>query len=175
MPERARITSVEALESFQTVLVIYLDKTRRAMDEISDEVKRTRAWVEMDRHVHWKNEARRRTRVLEMKQQELFSARVGNLTEPSQMHHQAVRKARKALEDANQKLDQVRRWSREFDNRVEPTARHADKFRHTLTTDMGKALVSLKQTIELLHKYAEVTPAQSTIAPPAGTGAESGS
>lgn len=165
MADRARITSLDALESFQTALVLYLEKARRAMDEISDEVKRTRTWVESDRHVHWSNEAKRRARVFEMKQQELFSARIGNLAEPTQGHQQAVRKARQALEEANQKLDQVRRWSREFDNRVEPLARHVDKLRHTLTVDMGKAVASLKQTIETLHQYAGVRPATAPASP----------
>jgi chromosome segregation ATPase len=165
MADRARITSVEALESFQTALVVYLEKARRAMDEVSDEVKRTRTWVEADRHVHWSNEVRRRTRALEMKQQELFSARIGNLAEPTQSHQQAVRKARQALEDANAKLQQVRRWSREFDNRVEPLARHVDKLRHTLTVDMNRATHSLKQSIESLHRYAEAHPSKASAAP----------
>lgn len=156
MAERAKITSVEALESFQNALVIYLDKARRSMDDISDEVKRTRTWLESDRFVHWKNEVKRRTRTLEMKQQELFSARIGNLTEPSQGHQQAVRKAKKAVDEATEKLHQVRRWNREFDNRVDPLARNADKLRHTLTVDMNKAVASLKQSIESLHKYADV-------------------
>lgn len=156
MAERAKITSVEALESFQNALVIYLDKARRSMDEISDEVKRTRTWIESDRHVHWKNEFKRRMRTLEMKQQELFSARIGNLAEPTQSHQQAVRKAKNALDEAKEKLDLVRRWTREFDNRVDPLARNADKLRHTLTVDMSKAVASLKQSIESLHKYAEL-------------------
>jgi len=171
--DRANITSVEALESFQNVLVVYLDKARRTMDEISDEVKRTRTWVESDRLVHWKHEAKRRTRMLEMKQQELFSARIGNLREPTQGHQQAVRRARKSLDEANEKLDRIRRWTREFDNRVEPRARHVDKLRHTLTVDMGKAVLSLKQAIEALHKYAEVHQPQRS-APARNPGTDSG-
>jgi uncharacterized coiled-coil DUF342 family protein len=92
--------------------------------------------------------------MLEMKQQELFSARIGNLAEPTQSHQQAVRRARRALDEASAKLDQVRRWRREFDNRVEPLARQSDKLRHTLTVDMGKAVALLKQTIDTLHEYA---------------------
>jgi len=156
MAERAKITSVEALESFQNTLVVYLDKARRSLDEISDEVKHTRAWVESDRLQHWRHEVKRRTQMLEIKQQELFSARIGNLAEPTQSHQQAVRKARQALDEAKEKLDLVRHWSREFDIRVGPPARHVEKLRHTLTVDMGKAVLSLKQAIEALHKYADV-------------------
>jgi len=165
MAERAKITSVEALESFQVALVVYLDKARRAMDEISDEVRRTRTWVESDRHPHWSGEVRRRTRLLEMRQQELFSARIGNLADPTQGHQQAVRQARRALEEAQGKLERVRRWSREFDNRVEPLARHADRLRHTLTVDMARAVASLNQAIDALHAYAGVQPARPASPP----------
>lgn len=168
MADRAKITSFDTLEGFQNTLIVYLDKAKRVLDEAHDEVRRTRTWVESDRRVHWLNEVKRRTRVLEMRQQELFSARIGNLAEPNQGHRQAVRQARKALEEATEKVEQVRRWAREFDNRVEPLARQVDKLRHTLTVDMGKAVASLKQTLESLHQYADVHPSQGK-----GTAADS--
>jgi hypothetical protein len=156
MAGRANITSVEALEDFQNALVVYLDKARRVVDEIGEEVKRTRTWLEADRLVHWKGEIKRRTRVLEMRQQELFSARIGNLAEPTQSHRQAVRKAKQSLEEAEAHVDRVRRWIRDFDVRVTPLARHIDQVRHTLVVDMAKGVASLKQTLETLHHYAGV-------------------
>jgi uncharacterized coiled-coil DUF342 family protein len=165
MADRAKITSVDALESFQAALILYLDKARRCVDEISDDVKRTRSWIEADRQVFWVHEAKRRNRLLEMKQQELFSARIGNLAEPTQGHQQAVRRAKRALDEATGKLDQVRRWNREFDQRVEPLARHVDKLRDVLTVDMGKAAASLKQSIDALHHYAEVPSSREGTSP----------
>lgn len=172
MAERAKITSVEALEAFRNVLVVYVDKARRTLDEVSDEVRRTRTWVETDRQVHWVGEVKRRTRMLEMKQQELFSARIGTLSEPTQGHQQAVRRARQALDEATGKLDRVRRWARDFENRVGPLARHVDKLRHTLTVDMAKAVAQLEQSLESLHRYAETHPRPGT-PPPAASGPDS--
>ena len=169
MADRAKLTSVDALDSFQSTLVVYLDKARRTLDEINDEVRRTRTWLESDRHVFWVNEVKRRGRVLEMKQQELFSARIGNLREPTQGHQQAVRRAKQALDEAGEKLARVRRWNREFDNRVEPLARHVEKLRHTLSVDMVRAVQSLKASLEALHRYADVQAAR-TAPPPAGDG-----
>jgi uncharacterized coiled-coil DUF342 family protein len=169
MAERAKITSVEALEAFQTALVLYIDKARRVVDEVGEEVKRTRTWIESDRLVHWKNEVKRRTRMLEMKQQELFSARIGNLAEPTQSHRQAVRKAKQAVDDAQTRVDGVRRWAREYENRVSPLARHIDQLRHTLVVDMAKAVASLQQSLDALHDYAGVASSKPSPPPESGS------
>lgn len=160
MADRARITSVEALESFHATLVVYLDKAKRSLDGVTDEVKRRRNWVQTNQHLHWKHEVRKRTRTLETKQQELFSAQIGGLHEPKQFQQQAVRKAQRALDEATEKLNQVRRWSREFDTRVGPLAHHADQLRHTLTVDMVKGAALLQQTVETLHEYSNTHPSR---------------
>lgn len=156
MAERARITSVDALEEFHSALVIYLDKARRVIDEVSDEVKHTRTWLESDRMTHWKGEVKRRRRLLEMREQELFSARLGTLGEPTQMHRQAVQKARRAVQEAEEKVDRIRRWTREFENRVTPYTRHMEQMRQTFTVDMKKAVASLNQSLDTLRAYADV-------------------
>lgn len=156
MAQHAKITSVEALEDFQTALVLYLDKARQVIDEISDEVKRTRSWLEADRRMHWLNEVKRRTRVLETRQQELFSAQIGHLAEPTQSHRHAVHRAKRALDEAQEKVDRIRRWIRDFDNHVAPLARHVDQMRHVLGVDMMKGVSVLKQHLDALHQYAEV-------------------
>ena len=45
MPERAHVTSVDALELFRSQLIVYLSKARPALDEVSAEVVRTRVWL----------------------------------------------------------------------------------------------------------------------------------
>lgn len=173
MAERARVSSVEALEAFRASLIVYLDKAGRSLDEIADEVKRTRAWLEQDRRMYWKAELRRRNKVLEMKQQELFSAQIGGLSEPSPIHRAAVRKAKQAVEEAEEKLRLVQRWTREFDGLVEPKSRHVDQLRHVLKVDMGKAVNWLTEAIKTLSAYAEMTAPGTTGGSRPPTSAES--
>ncbi len=42
MPERAHVTSVDALESFRANLIIYLSKARPTLEEVSADVQRMR-------------------------------------------------------------------------------------------------------------------------------------
>ena len=46
MAERAQVTSSDALELFRSNLLLYLDKARPALDEVSAEVMRMRNWLE---------------------------------------------------------------------------------------------------------------------------------
>ena len=171
MPERARVTSLEAIETFRARLIIYRDKAGRVLDEVSDEVIRTRLWLENDRITHWQNEIRRRKRELEQRQQELFSAQLSGLREASYVQQQAVVKAKQALRDAEERLQAVKQWSRQYDQRVEPLARHVDKLRHTLGNDMGLAVAWLAEVLKTLAAYAELshTPASSPPTPGEGS------
>ena len=74
MPERAHVTSVEALEEFRATLIVYLTKARPTLEEVSGDVMRTRLWLENEQRVHWEAQVRRRTKELEEAQAALFQA-----------------------------------------------------------------------------------------------------
>ena len=166
MPDRAKVSSLEAIESFRAKLIIYREKAGRVLDEVSDDVIRTRLWLENDRIAHWQNEIKRRTRELEQRRQELFSAQLSGLREASYVQQQAVVKAKQALREAEERLQVVKQWSRQFDQRVEPLARHVDKLRHTLGNDMGVAVAWLAELLKSLSAYAELSHAPAVSPPP---------
>jgi hypothetical protein len=172
VPERAKVSSIEALESFRTSLIIYLEKATGALDEISDDVLRTRLWLQNDRRAHWEREVRRRSRELEEKQQELFSARLSGLMEATQVQQMAVAKARRALGEAEAGLNLVKQWNRQYDSRVRPLARDVDKLRDVLVGHMGKAVAYLTQAIKTLDAYADLAPPETSAVttPPRETG-----
>ena len=65
MPDRAHVTSVDALEAFRSNLIVYLSKARPTLEEVSAEVQRMRSWLEDEQRTYWENELRRRSRALE--------------------------------------------------------------------------------------------------------------
>ncbi len=165
MPDRAKVTSLEAIEAFRAKLIIYRDKAGRVLDEVSDEVTRTRLWLEGDRVAHWQNQIRLRHRELEQRQQELFAAQLSGLLEASQVQQAAVQKARQSLRDAESRLQLVKQWNRQYDQRVEPLGRQVEKFRHNLGNDLGRAVVWLNELLKTLSDYVELS--QKTPAAPA--------
>lgn len=158
MPDRAKVTSLEALESFRARLIVYREKASRVLDEVSDEVTRTRLWLETDRPLFWENNIRRLNRELEQAQQELFSARLSGLRDASINQQVAVQKLRRAIRAAEDKAKTVKQWQRQYDTRIEMPARQAEKLRHFLEHDLAKAIAFLNEAIKSIAAYAELTP-----------------
>lgn len=171
--DRAKVSSIEALESFRSALVIYLSKARPALDEASSDVYRTRSWLEDEQRSRLEAELRRRARAMEQAQQSLFSARISILNQETSAEQLAFHRAKRAFEETENKLRTVKKWAREYDNRVQPLLKQTEKLQSVLTVDMQQALAYLTQAIETLSAYADVRqapsgpPAGETLAPPA--------
>ena len=164
MPERAKVTSLEAIEDFRAKLIVYRDKATRVLDEVSDEVTRVRLWLETDRPAHWQNQIKKRTRELELAQQELFSAQLSGLRDASYAQQAAVQKCRRAIRDAEDRVKLVKQWERQFDQRVQTPARQVEKLRHNLSHDLGQAVLWLNEATKTLTEYAELAPPGSSAA-----------
>jgi len=169
MPERAKVTSLEAIEAFRSRLLVYRDKAGRVLDEVAEEVLRTRMWLQNDRITFWEGQIRRKHKELEMRQQELFSAQISGMRDASFVQQQAVQKARQGLREAEDKLRVVKVWNRQYDQRVEPVGKQVEKFRHNISHDLANALAYLEQVIKTLADYSEISVSSSPSKPPADT------
>jgi hypothetical protein len=158
MSDRAKVTSLEAIESFRAKLIVYRDKAARVLDEVSDEVTRTRVWLEQERPAFWQNQIRRGARELEAAQQELFSAQLSGLRDAAFGQQATVQRLRRQIREMEDKLKVVKQWQRQFDTRVESPARQVEKLRHFLGHDVNRALAYLHDTVKNLTAYAELNP-----------------
>ena len=156
MAEQAHVTSFDAIEAFRAELIAYLSKTRPIVEDACDEVARTREWIESDRRVYWENQARRRERALEDAQQALFSAKLSNLRDVRTAEQMAVVKARRAVDEAHSKLRKIRKWTREYDNKLQPLLKELEHLRSMLGVDLPKAALHLAQVVKALEAYAQV-------------------
>ncbi len=172
MADKAQVTSLEALESFRSHLIVYVSQARPALEEVSADVMRTRTWLETDQRTHWEGQLRRRMKALEQAQQALFSSRLGALRRETAVEQMAVHRAKHAVEEAEAKLRVIKKWTREFDARVQPLVKQTEKLHTVLTNDMVKAVTFLTQAIETLTAYAELRPVPA--APASGPSAPEG-
>lgn len=155
MAARAQVTSVEALEAFRANLILFLSKARPVLEEVSEEVSRTRVWLQSEQRTHWEREMRHRHRELEEAQQELFSAKLSKLQEASALHYMAVQRAQRALREAETKRDLVKKWERELENRTEPLLKQLDQLHGFLASDMARAAAYLAEVVKTLEAYAD--------------------
>ena len=158
MEQRAQVTSIEAIESFRAALIVFLSKARPALEEVCADVVRTRAWLQGEARCHWEGEMRRRKRELEEAQQELFSAKISKLQQATALQEMAVTRAKRAIRDAEAKLQVVKRWDRELENWTEPLVKQVEQLHGFLALDMVKAVAYLAQVVKTLAAYAEGAP-----------------
>jgi len=156
MATHAKVTSLDALENFRAALIVFMTKARRSLDEVGDEIRRTRQWIENDRRMYWEGEIRKRRRILEQAEQELFSARLSKFLEAS-TRQLAVRKAREAVAEAESKLRAVKLWNQKYDASTDPLAKGLEGLRHFIERQMPGAVSFLVQSQKILEAYT--TPA----------------
>jgi predicted nucleic acid-binding Zn-ribbon protein len=166
MTQPAHVTSIEALATFRAQLIVYLEKASSAVNDVSDDMIRTRLWLQNDQRSHWEAQIQQRTRDLETAQQELFSARMSGLREASALQQMALAEAKRALAEAQQKLASVKRWNRRYEDEVEPLAKQVERLRDLLSGELRKATAFLARAVKALEAYADRAPSAGSVTPP---------
>jgi len=156
MEQRAQVTSVEALEAFRSCLIVYLTKARPTLEEVMNEVIRTRNWLQNEQRVHWEKQIKMKRRDLEQAEAELFSARLSKVSQAYALQQMAAQRARRAVELAEDKLRLLKKWDRELESRSEPLLKLVEQLHGYLSTDMVKATAYLTEVIKTLQAYADV-------------------
>jgi len=156
MAEQAQVTSVEAIESFRASLILFTSKVRPVLEEVSDEVMRLQFWLENDQRRFWEGELRKRALKLEEAKREMFNTALSHLQEATALQHMAVQRAQRAVRDAEEKLDTLKKWERALEDRTAPMVKLVEEFHGFLITDMGRAVTQLVQIIKALEAYTKV-------------------
>ena len=172
MPQRANVTSFEAVKTFRSNLIGYMTKARPALEEVSSEVTRTRLWLQGDRRSFWEGEAKRRARKLEEAKANLFSAKMSNMREASAAEQAALTKAKRAVDEAEAKLRVIKQWDRDYENKTAPLVKQMEKLQTLLSGDLPLAVAYLTQMLDTLEAYATMAaPADATVPLPTSVAA----
>jgi len=151
----ANVTNIEALERFRSSLVLFLERAGFVLDEVSEEVKRTRIWLQTEQSMKLGHEMKRRQRELEQLEQEMFTARLSDLAQKKTGMQMQINKKRREIRELEEKIRAVKGWLRNFDSVVETEARKAEKLRQQIDIEMARAVASLTESVKQLRAYSE--------------------
>jgi uncharacterized protein YhaN len=165
MPDQVNISSIDALEAFRADLVQYIAKARVALETTEGEVRRTQTWLDTDRVQHWSGQVKMWTKQLHQAEQELYSANLTNPQAANAFQKMAVVKAKRKLEEAEDKMRVLKKWRQTFENRATPLLRQLDPLFHHIGQRLPKGVFALGESIKALQAYAEKH-APPTQAPP---------
>ncbi|MEI9893316.1 MAG: hypothetical protein WDN28_05290 [Chthoniobacter sp.] len=172
-PHQANVTSVDVLDVFRSSLLIFQGKARRALDDASDELRRTRMWLQHEQRTRWEGELKKRCRTLDQAVQELMSAKLSSMRDNITFQQNAVRKAKVAVAEAEEKLRQIKKWNQNFDAIADPPWPSASRGSASSSISISpRGVTFLVQAARTLDAYAEThepksAPAAAPETPPA--------
>ena len=167
MAEQAKISSIDALDAFRADLINYVEKARVALEDAEGEVRRTRTWLDVDRTGYWVNQMKLRTKQLEQAEAELYNATITRPKESHAFYKMAVVKAKRRIEEAEEKILVLKKWRQTFDNRATPLLRQLDPMFFLVGQHLPKGIHALGESIKALQAYAEKGPIAKPAAAPA--------
>jgi len=173
MSNQVRISSIDALEAFRADLIQYVEKARVALEDAESEARRTRSWLDMDRTGYWAGQCKQRTKLLEQAEAELYNVTLSSPRESHVFQKMAVVKARRNLQEAEEKMRVVKHWRQTFENRSTPLLRQLDPMFFLVGQHLPKGIHALGEAIKALQAYAEKGPLSKPTAPATGQGGAS--
>lgn len=163
MDQQARITDTDALENLRSALIVFQARARRSVDEVIDEVRRTKRWLEQEKRDFWEAQIRVRNRKLDQAEAELFNAKLSEFKDSTAREKAMVAKMRALVAEAEEKLKAVKQWDRNYEGVVEPMTKGLMSLREFLEVDLPKGIWQITGSIKALDAYTE---AQMPVAPP---------
>lgn len=153
---RAEIRDPEVLLAVRKELIDFDAECKRALADVDNSVHRVREWLGRDQLAYWKAERRKREEAVRRAKYELSRATRGpdTLMKKSGFdERKALHRATLALEEAERKIETVKRWTRLLDEQVRPLMVGCTQLRNWLLRDTPRALARLDRMVEALQDY----------------------
>jgi DNA repair exonuclease SbcCD ATPase subunit len=162
MADKANVTDIEVLERFRTSLLLFVEKASAQLNEVTEEVKRTRNWLQGEQRLALERDMKRKQKDLEQIEAEYFSARLSDLTQKKTGIQMMIRRKKREMREIEDKIRAAQAWLRHFDSKVEVEARKVDKLQNMLDSDISRAAQFLNEAAKALHDYSSNLEGPST-------------
>ena len=160
MRQAARVSSINTLREFRHALIEFGDIDRSALGESESKIQRAVWFVEHDQPAYWQQQRRRRANELAQAQTELFRAQVASADQQvsATLERRAVLKAKQRLDEAQTKLDNLKRWRPILEREALLYRAQCQQLASSVDADLPKALATLDKMIQSLERYVKLAP-----------------
>ena len=155
MGESARVASVAAVRGVIPAVVAFRESVQASLVTAEASSVRALDWVQKDRMAHWTREVRRRQELVTRAKGVLESKRPLDSDAPrtNVEAELALRKAKRALAEAESKLEQTRRWARALGEAAEKYRGAVAPLAWFASAELPKAVASLEAMGSALEAY----------------------
>lgn len=169
MSDIVRVDSVDALRSFRTALVKFAETMNVALGDVESELRRTSVWLETEQLTHWQSQVRMRTEAVAkakdaVRAKKLYKDSTGRVQSAID-EEKALSVAQRRLAEAEQKLENTRKWGRRLQRELHVYKGGVGRFATALSADVPNAIAKLEKLAGSLDRYVAVSAASTAEAP----------
>jgi capsule polysaccharide export protein KpsE/RkpR len=138
--------------------VEFRETARIALAESFSEVQRTLSWLQNEQRMTWQREVRKRSEKLAQAKSELYRAKLAAMDERAACTEQKklLERAERALAEAQQKLEHVRKWSRVLDREIMLFKGKCQPIARAVDGELPKGEARLELLIDRLDSYVRL-------------------
>ena len=175
MSEQVRVEDSEVFNLLRAAMLKFSQAADNALSSADTQISRTQFWLENEQTTFWQNQLRRRTEAVTkardaVRQKKLYKD-AGGRTPSAAEEEKALSICLKALEEAQQKLDAIRRWRPRLEKEADACRGGVARLRRTLGDDIPRAVALLDRLAMSVEQYVQIetvaTPAPESAAPSA--------
>jgi hypothetical protein len=164
MGQRARVTSIDAVDDFAAALRCFQHDASRILEALELGIHRAVQWIQEDQKQYWKQQLRRSDQKVQEAKLALERCLIfkGGSDQRAACveEKRALERAKRRHQLCREKLETVRRWSRDIERAVFEYKAGVGELRQWLETDAARTLGLLERITQTLQEYvlAESSP-----------------
>jgi hypothetical protein len=157
----ARIDNVDALREFRTRLIKFAEVVQTALADAEGEMARVLVWLETEANTYWTGQIRKRHEAVEkakdaVRQKKLFKSPTGS-QQSAVEEEKMLRMAQKKLEEAEEKLKNVRRYTPRLQKEISIYKGGVQRLATTVSADIPMAIGRLDRMVAAVEAYAALS------------------
>jgi len=160
MAEGARVDSIDALRQFKVAIWKFQEAAAVALGDAESEMHRVLVWLETEQGAYWQGQIRKRQEAVArareaVRMKQVFKDAAGR--QPTAIEEQkALQAALRQVAEAEQKLLNVKRWTRALQKEVEMYKGSVQRFATDVQSELPAAAAHLENLSAKLDAYVSV-------------------
>jgi hypothetical protein len=161
MGQAAHVDAIDQLKEFRVAICLFIEKVNTGLNEAEAQVQQTDIWLKHDQPSYWKTQINRRREQFSqaknaLNQKKLTRTPLGGRYSCID-EEKAFQLAKQRLEEAEQKLKNVQRWERVFEDEVLEYKGQVYPLSRTIESELPNAIAQLDRMITALESYTALS------------------
>jgi hypothetical protein len=160
MSQGAKVKSIEMVREFRVAFSKFGSEVSQALASVDAEIGRMMDWLGHDQLRYWQHEVRRREDAVGEAKTDLSRCLIFKQADGSSPactdQKKALEKAKRRLQEAEEKLAKVREWCRVLEQEIAEYRGPAQQLSNVVEGELPGAYALLDRKIEILESYANL-------------------